>query len=516
MSEKHLTELAWKAIVIKKQVKDGELTKALIVFSKTDEKDSAAQLKALDKILTTAETVKRGYKDDKEVAAYLDEVLKEARKSRATVAEAAKKAPEEKEDETASDAEAEEYQKNFKSKLTEALAKVKARAPKPGEDPGAQLKFVALMGGSASAVLVAANVGGSARKVLTTLAGVASGTFVTGECIFEKNAHTFVVEQVPGGLAKKLSAALRKQTGVSYKVRVRTPDGSVQLDDETDVDSDEAAPVDPAAQWKALKTAMYPAIKTALEGNPPNRTDIIQMVGEATKFEKAGNFEGAIEAFNRLQALLGKAGATEDEETSGTEEEVRDWDKEEYEGRQEDMFQNANYVLQERGGDAGKIRAVMAFAQEKAEAGNFKAAAQALTALEKLIDAAGDEIHARGEAAEKGDGDGFSKVAFEKVHLEWDSRKKTIEGRLASLHQAITGEFDDSEASTAASNLAGVLARFNDGLGDTIDQLRNAETPDDRARLAAKARKNCRHLSRVSVLRPARCPRRRKPLRHQR
>ena len=34
MSEKHLTELAWKTLAIKKQVKDGELSKALAAFGK--------------------------------------------------------------------------------------------------------------------------------------------------------------------------------------------------------------------------------------------------------------------------------------------------------------------------------------------------------------------------------------------------------------------------------------------------------------------------------------------------
>jgi hypothetical protein len=46
---------------------------------------------------------------------------------------------------------------------------------------------------------------------------------------------------VPGGLAKKLTAALLAETGTKYRVRVRAIDGSVDLDSETDVDPDGAA-----------------------------------------------------------------------------------------------------------------------------------------------------------------------------------------------------------------------------------------------------------------------------------
>ena len=45
---------------------------------------------------------------------------------------------------------------------------------------------------------------------------------------------------------------------------------------------------------------------------------------------------------------------------------------------------------------------------------------------------------------------------------------------------------DDDESRTAAAKLDRVLARFNEGLGDTLDELRNA-APAARGGIAAKA-----------------------------
>jgi hypothetical protein len=79
------------------------------------------------------------------------------------------------------------------------------------------------------------------------------------------------------------------------------------------------------------------------------------------------------------------------------------------------------------------------------------------------------------------------KVQFEKIHLDWNAKKQAIGGRLAALHQAILSEFNDSDGNTAAQKLDRVLARFNEGLGDTLDEMRNATTPQARSQLAAKS-----------------------------
>src|SRR5262249_32462581 len=144
---------------------------------------------------------------------------------------------EEEDEESAAEEEAEAFKKNLKSQMVSALAQVKARAPGEQDEPKPQLQFMAYLAGKNSAVIVGRRVGAATKKLLPDLVGGASGgQYVRGECIFEKNTHTFVLEKVPTGLAKRLAAALLAETGQKYKVRVRNLDGSMALDSDTDSD----------------------------------------------------------------------------------------------------------------------------------------------------------------------------------------------------------------------------------------------------------------------------------------
>ena len=170
-----------------------------------------------------------------------------AAKPAAAAAKPAAEKEKEKDEEEAAEAEDEEeekeaaeFQKDLKGKMVTALAQVRARAPREGEELKPQLRFMAYLAGKSSAVIVAKKVGSGSKKLLAEIAGAAGGKVVLGDCIFEKGVHTFVLAKVPGGLAKKLTVALLAETGAKYRVRVRAIDGSVDLDSETDVDPDEA------------------------------------------------------------------------------------------------------------------------------------------------------------------------------------------------------------------------------------------------------------------------------------
>jgi len=158
------------------------------------------------------------------------------------VAEKAKEKEEEEEEieDEEEEKEAAEFKKDIKGKMVTALAQVRARAPRAGEEPKPQLRFMAYLAGKSTAVIVAKKVGSGSKKLLAEIAGASGGKIVTGECIFEKGVHTFVLAKVPGGLAKKLTMALLAETGTKFRVRVRAIDGSVDLDSETDVDPDAA------------------------------------------------------------------------------------------------------------------------------------------------------------------------------------------------------------------------------------------------------------------------------------
>jgi hypothetical protein len=149
------------------------------------------------------------------------------------------------EDEDAEDEEeardAADFQKDLKGRMGAALAQVRARAPRAQQEPKPQLRFMAYLTAKSSAVIVAKKAGAGMKRLLAEIAGASGGKIARGECIFEKNAYTFVIEKVSGGLAKKLAAALLAETGTRYKVRVRSIDGSVTLDDDTDQDPDATA-----------------------------------------------------------------------------------------------------------------------------------------------------------------------------------------------------------------------------------------------------------------------------------
>src|SRR5882724_2095915 len=219
MSEKHLTEPPWKTLVSKQGVKDIGLQKALGAYARIDTaKEPARALETLTEISELALKLKKSCTTKEIVVDHLNEMVKEVKKTtpalearikssplETTKPSGAVRAKEEGEDEDEDEEKvAQKFKKDLKQQMLSALAQVKLRAPaEPGQDkePKPQLKFMAYLAGKFCAVIVARKVGTATRKLLPDIAGGGSGgKFYVGECIFEKNLHTFVLEAVPGGL----------------------------------------------------------------------------------------------------------------------------------------------------------------------------------------------------------------------------------------------------------------------------------------------------------------------------
>ncbi len=283
MSEKHLTEKPWKELAAKQGIKDLGLQKSFAAYANVDAaKEPAKAVEALKEISELAIKVKKTSAAKEDVVDYLDEVLKEVKKilpgfeakAKAGAAAEAKQATEakaeaaEEQEEESEEVQAEKFKKDLKQQMISALAQVKMRAPGEPEqekEPKPQLQFMGYLTAKVSSVIVAKKVGAATKKLLVEIAGGASGgKYVTGECIFEKSAHTFVCDAVPGGLAKKLSAALQAETTAKYKVRARSTDGSMVLDSDTDVDPDAA----PAVAAAPKPPAAPPAPESAKPATP--------------------------------------------------------------------------------------------------------------------------------------------------------------------------------------------------------------------------------------------------------
>ncbi len=349
MAAKHLTEPPWKQLVTSQAVKDLGLQKALAAYARLDIPNQAAEaLEALKGISELALKLKKTCAARWEVVEYLDEMVKEIKKTipgleakimgaapeeaKAAVAPApaakppgkpANESAEPEENQEAKEAEA--FKKDLKSQMVIALAQVKARAPgDPGQEtePKPQLKFMACLVGKSTAVIIARMVGAATRKLLPEIAGGASGgKFFQGECIFEKNAHTFVLDAVPGGLARKLAAALTAETGAKHKVRVRSTDGSTILDSDTDVDPEEAAATappppkaaapDPSAEEMAKFTArlksLQPGLLKAIATKTPKGDEAKQRAAEAGGLAVKKDFAAAHCSLDAVEALIKQA-----------------------------------------------------------------------------------------------------------------------------------------------------------------------------------------------------------------
>jgi hypothetical protein len=314
----------------------------LIAYAKLDAtKEPGKALEALKEIAELAVKLKKANPAKEEVVAHLDEVVKEVKKTTPNLEARIKlsgaataggpanpaadaKPAEEEEDE---DQEAAEFKKDLKKQLVSALAQVKLRAPGDPEqqkEPKPQLKFIAYLAGKSCAVVVAGKVAGATKKLLPDIAGGASGgKFIQGECIFEKNTHTFVLEKVPGGLAKKLAKALAAETGQKYKVRVRSTDGSMTLDSDTDVDADDDAAPPAAApagsgqemvKFKERLTALLPQIKAMpqvkLAAGTKDEKGLNVLASEAGYFANKKDFAQANQLLDQVEALLKNAAAS--------------------------------------------------------------------------------------------------------------------------------------------------------------------------------------------------------------
>jgi hypothetical protein len=296
----------------RRQALEGRLAAAL-----TDPARDAARLRAIN-----AFAVEKANTGDFESALKALLQLEQALTVKPVAAASTKPAAQERaeEDEDAEDEEeardAADFQKDLKGRMVAALAQVRARAPRAEQEPKPQLRFMAYLTAKSSAVIVAKKAGAAMKKLLAEIAGASGGKIARGECVFEKNAYTFVMEKVPGGLAKKLSAALLAETGTRYKVRVRNADSSVELDDETDVDpdekpatgADEAANLSPALPvWREAKEAvdaqlgqLYDTLKR--EGIPVFVTAANQIEGVL-----AGYRTGLVKALTEYDVASGGA-----------------------------------------------------------------------------------------------------------------------------------------------------------------------------------------------------------------
>ncbi len=197
MSEKHLSESAWKSLASKQGVSDPGLQKALAALAKAESGGDAAKgLSALEDIAAFAAKIRKASAGNKEVVGYLDDLLKAAAKKKSELSSAPKEeesGEEEDEEETGSPGEI----------LKKALLKVKTAG---GEASHAAMICLAKpLCGLAVALTPTKALGQKHKAALKDATG---GTrFLEARCIWESSAFTFILEQARSGAGTNVEKA---------------------------------------------------------------------------------------------------------------------------------------------------------------------------------------------------------------------------------------------------------------------------------------------------------------------
>ncbi|MDY0744408.1 hypothetical protein SNE35_07815 [Paucibacter sp. R3-3] len=290
MTDKYLSELEWKKFAKGKGLKDAALIKAFAALESA--KAPAQQLEALAEIEKQADILRKADKSNKELQTWLGSLDKDLDKQRKLSQFEAKKA------------EATAEEEDSPAALTTQMVPLLRQVAKGGEFP-----VVLASTGAKVAVLVAKrSIAPSRRKLLTDYLGVTGGVkFIAGHCLFEQNAHTFVLATQAAGMAKKIKAALLEQTNLRFKVRVRGEDPA-DIDDDGDEpgaehEGEETAPDEQGHFNKRLATPIA-AFKEATAKGLAAAPALKLKLAEAGALAQKKQFDAANAQLDEAEALL--------------------------------------------------------------------------------------------------------------------------------------------------------------------------------------------------------------------
>jgi len=254
-NSKFLSDVGWKDIAAKNNVKDNGLLKKLADFKRVGEDKHDDAVKLLDEALKLASQLKKDKKTAPAAGKYLDELTaaaetatREVTKAKAEAEKSAKaKAEAEKKAQAAAakkgdddDEEEEESPELLTTKLKPLL-----RLVAKGERMHA---LVAKSGKQVVVMLSRKPIPPARRKMLADQLGGGSTKYYPGHCGLEAGATTFVLKAEVAGMSKLIKVALLEQTGLRVnKIKCRGEDG----DDDDGDDEEGGAPAAEGAPEEA-------------------------------------------------------------------------------------------------------------------------------------------------------------------------------------------------------------------------------------------------------------------------
>ena len=305
MSEKYLTEAAWKSFSKGKGYKDDALLKALAAIARAEKGTAEDRLSALEALVGESTKLGKINPKDKDLASYVTEIAKSANREKVAAQKEqtelqAKKAKEVQAAKQAAEGDATDSPALLGSKLLAFLRSVR------GKDDVRLNALVAIAGKQVGAVVDRSSIGGGHRMLLQKHLGVSGIKFIKGELCWEAKALTFVLETAAGGpLAAKLKLGLFEQTGQRLKIRVRAADSNDIEETEDESGHELAEGEAPAALDNTRFERVAALLKSAGAAGHPGTADAKALLVQAAQLQKRDP-KGAEDMLKQAEALLAR------------------------------------------------------------------------------------------------------------------------------------------------------------------------------------------------------------------
>ncbi|MGZ5132479.1 MAG: hypothetical protein ACXWIQ_08505 [Caldimonas sp.] len=320
-----------------------------------------------------------------------------------------------------------------------------------------------------------------------------------GSVVWDKGFLTFMSDILKGGLVKQIQIAIREQTKLNVKVRIKRSDGAVDeaadapdlTDDQLKVDPKEeaeliAAGKDFAKRLGELKSQIDEALKGA------SAQKVKKLVADINAAGKAQKYADAIDLLDELESLLEEGDVTE---SDGKDLEIDD----EAAGAGDKGVAPAKALLAKFGALRSKIDAAVAAGGAAAkQIKDYADATEKLAKTEVADNIAKANLFLNkieqmlGDAATAQAGGGLSVQKLAKARLEWVNTRDVAIKEITALSKAIAAVFAKETAQApkvkeAIGKLAALQVRLKSGLDHDLDAALSAEGAA-RAQAAAKAK----------------------------
>lgn len=495
MAEK-LSESTWTTFTKKNklEVDDGALLKALAKFDKTDPSRPEPHEAALDELVEQLKKQvpllvrKKKELGDKPFTLAKDKVnelldmaerqVKEAHKARLAASSA-----DEEEDSPAL----------ITSKMIPLLRELRK--------PDVLMHALVCTAGKDTAVLIMRRpIATGRRKLLAEAVNAKGGAkYIVGECLYENNALTFVVQSPAAGLAKRVRAALLAQTALRVKVRVRGDDGQEDEDGDAEAEAgaegrdEREAVADPLkARYEARTAALADRVADALRRQQGDVGKIRAVNMFATEKGQAGAYAAALQALDALEKLMAPApaggGTTPDPgaarpAAAAAPVPPASVSSETLRARLTQLSPRIKQAAADNHPAKDEVlRAIAAF-QTQLKESRLAEADRSLDRAQALLDDGGGT----GDKAPGG------AVDYAKARLAWLGVRGDAQAGLQRLEKAIIAEYqDEPEAlrslTRSVRKLDRVMQVLDESLGDKLDEGLNAADPARRSAVNREAR----------------------------